>query len=66
MQAIRHGCEAAIAALVADNTLTPGQSLDQATDILWTILSIRNWEQLTSEYGWTQEEYVERTQALAR
>lgn len=66
MQAMRHGCEAAVKALKSDGTLIPDYSLQKATDILWTLLSVRNWEQLTIECGWPQKKYIETTKLLAR
>ncbi len=66
MQAMRQGCEAAIGALHSDNMLLSGHSPDQATDILWAMLSIRNWEQLTIECGWPQDKYIETLKSLAR
>ena len=66
MQDVRQGCEAAIDALNSDNMLSPDHSPDRATDILWTMLSVRNWEQLTIECGWPQERYIETLKSLAR
>ncbi len=66
MQAMRQGCEAAIGALNSEDMLVPDYSPKQATDILWTILSVRNWEQLTIECGWPQERYIETLKSLAR
>jgi len=66
MQDMRQGCEAAIDALNRDNMLSPEHSASQATDILWTMLSVRNWEQLTIECGWPQERYIETLKSLAR
>jgi AcrR family transcriptional regulator len=66
MQDMRQGCEAAIEALKRDKMLSPAHSPRQATDILWTLLSVRNWEQLTLECGWPQERYIERLKSLAR
>ncbi len=66
MQDMREGCEAAIGALNRDNMLSPDHSPDQATDILWTMLSVRNWEQLTIECGWPQERYIGTLKSLAR
>jgi len=65
MQAVRHGCEAAVRALAADGTLRPDLTTDAATDLLWTLLSVRNWEQLTCQAGWSQEDYIERIKDLA-
>ncbi len=66
MQDMREGCEAAIMALDRDNMLSPDHSPDQATDILWTLLSVRNWEQLTIDCGWPQDAYIENLISLAR
>jgi len=66
MQAMRHGCEAAIEALKDDGNLSPDYSPDEATDILWTLLSVRNWEQLTIECGWSQADYIRKMKQLAR
>ena len=66
MQAVRHGCEAAVQALKRDGVLSRDHTPKQATDILWTILSVRNWEQLTIECGWSQRRYVESTKLHAR
>jgi len=66
MQDMREGCEAAIKALHGDNMLSADHSPKQATDILWTMLSVRNWEQLTIECGWPQKKYVKTLKLLAR
>jgi AcrR family transcriptional regulator len=65
MQAVREGCEAAIKALKKDGALSPDHSPKQATDILWTILSVRNWEQLTIDCRWSQSRYIEITKLQA-
>jgi len=59
MQDMREGCEAALVALNAEGTLVGELSVDKATDVLWTMLSVRNWEQLTRECGWSEEQYIE-------
>lgn len=58
MQAVRHGCAAAVAALNADDMLNANLTEDEATDLLWTLLSVRSWEQLRMECGWSQERYI--------
>jgi len=62
---MREGCEAAISALHRDRMLSPDYTPKHATDVLWTILSVRNWEQLTMECSWSQETYVETLKSLA-
>ncbi len=65
MQAVRHGCEAAVRDLNRDGALASGLSPDQATDLLWTLLSVRNWEQLTQDCGWPQKRYIETIKDMA-
>lgn len=65
MQDMREGCAAAIRALAEDGTLPPGTDTDQATDLLWTLLSVRNWENLTQTCGWSQACYVATIRGMA-
>ena len=66
MQAMRHGCEAAIVALERDGKLSDERSREDAVDILWTMLSVRTWEELTIDCGWPQQKYIGMTKALAK
>lgn len=65
MQAMRHGCQAAVDALKRDNVLAPSLDTTQATDVLWTLLSVRNWEQWTIECEWSQKRYIETVKLMA-
>ncbi len=65
MLAVRHGCAAAIHALDRDGQLSAAYTAEQATDMLWMLLSVRSWEQLTQNSKWTQSEYVSHIQSLA-
>ncbi|MCF6197466.1 MAG: TetR/AcrR family transcriptional regulator [Emcibacter sp.] len=58
MRAIRAECEAAVTALCQDGTLSPDFTIERATDTLWMLLSVRNWEQLTQDCGWSQNDYI--------
>ena len=66
MGAVHASCRGIVEALHRDGTLAPEWSLDEATDLLWTMLSIRNWESLTIERGWSTTQYVCRMQELTR
>lgn len=66
MQAVRHGCRAAIKALKKGGDLSPDYSVEQATDVLWMMLSVRNWEQLTVECGWSQKKYIKTIKRMAQ
>ncbi len=65
MQAVRHGCEAAVEALHNDGDLSVHFTKRQATDILWTLLSVESWERLRYECGWSQETYIAETKRMA-
>lgn len=66
MQDMREGCEAAINALKRDGDLAPGMQPSQATDLLWTLLLLPNWEHLTQTCGWSQKQYLQHIRAAAR
>lgn len=65
MAAMRDGCRAAIDALYADGNLAPGWNRQQATDALWTMLLVPNWEALTIDCGWSTKQYVRWMKTLA-
>ena len=58
MVAMRDGCRAAIDALHADGKLARGWTKPRATDALWTMLLVPNWEHLTIECGWSTTQYI--------
>lgn len=66
MDAVRASCREAIDDLRRDGMLAPGWSVEEAVDFMWTMLSVRNWEGLTVECGWSQELYVRRMQELLK
>lgn len=66
MAAVRHGCAAAVDALARDGRLRPERSQEEATDLLWTLLSVRMWEHLTRDCGWPQAAYLAAMKDLAR
>ena len=65
MQAMRQGCLAAVTALEKDGDLTSELDVETATDLLWTLLTVENWEKLRHECGWSQEAYLKRMKSLA-
>jgi AcrR family transcriptional regulator len=66
MGAVRESCRITVEALHRDGMLSPEWSPDEAVDLMWTMLSIRNWEQLTIECGWSTSRYVGRMQKLLK
>jgi AcrR family transcriptional regulator len=65
MRAVREGCAAAVAALETDGDLAPELSAKDATDLLWGLLSVRNWEQWRFGARWSQKKYLAMVQRLA-
>ena len=66
MDAVREGCAAAVDALERDRRLTHVHSRDESIDILWMLLSIRNWEHLIHDRGWSQQDYIDSIREIAR
>jgi AcrR family transcriptional regulator len=66
MSAVHDACGDIIGRLHNDGVLSDGWTIDEAADLLWTMLSIGNWESLTIERGWTVDQYVVRMKDLSR
>ncbi len=66
VQAVRHGCAAAVRAVAQAGRLTPGVGKGEATDLLWTLLSVETWKRLVRGCGWPQARSVKEVKALAR
>ena len=59
MQAMREGCRAAIEMLHSEGKLATEWTSKTATDALWTMLLVSNWESLTRECGWSADQYID-------
>ena len=66
MVSLRKGCRRTVEALEQGSLLSPEWTCDEATDIFWAMLYMRNWEHLTVECGWSPEQYIERMQTLLK
>ena len=66
MLAMRDGCRAAIEALHSDGKLAPEWTPKRATDALWTMLLVPNWENLTGECGWSTRQYIRWMKTVAK
>jgi AcrR family transcriptional regulator len=51
------GCRAIVSRLKAEGSLRPGLAPSIAADLLWTMTSLRMWEDLVLERGWSPEQY---------
>ncbi len=64
MSCIHDFSRATVEALDRDGALAPEWSRSEAIEMLWTILSFHNWEQLTIECGWSTSQYIDWMKAL--
>ena len=58
MEGVRAGCAAVASALDDDGHLTKTVTTDEASDLLFAMLSIRTWEVLCKDRGWSQLRYI--------
>ncbi|MBE8232464.1 MAG: TetR/AcrR family transcriptional regulator [Endozoicomonadaceae bacterium] len=66
MSGLRSVCKQTIDTLIIENNLASKWTNEEATEMFFTILSIHNWEQLTIECKWTNEQYIERIKILLK
>lgn len=66
MSCLRDLCREIIEALDHEGILAPEWSRSEAIEMLWTMLSFHNWEQLTIECGWSTTQYVDWMKTLLK
>ena len=66
MSDVRKSCRKTIQELSSNGLLHDTWTVKSASELLWTMLSISSWEQLTVSCGWSTKQYVERMKTLAR
>jgi AcrR family transcriptional regulator len=66
MRVVQEACRDIVGRLERDGMLAPNWSPGQAGEMLWSLLSIANWENLTLERGWPVDLYVSRMQELTK
>lgn len=59
-----NGCRAIVNRMAKEGTLKPALNPTLAADLLWTLTSLRTWEDLVLERGWTAAEYEKRVTEL--
>jgi AcrR family transcriptional regulator len=66
MAALRQGCGNAVQCLQREGTLAAGWKPVEAAGLIWALLAIAVWENLTITCGWSTEQYIRRMQAVMR
>lgn len=59
MLELRSACLATVEHLHEEGHLRPELTPANASDLLWALLSVRNWELLTQDCGWTETQFVD-------
>jgi AcrR family transcriptional regulator len=54
------GCRAIVTKMEEEGTLRAGLAVEVAAELLWTITSLRTWEDLVLTRGWTPQQYQTR------
>ena len=57
-------CWSILARMHAERSLRQGLDVDSAADVLWTLSSLRMWEDLVVQRGWSSERYRTQVGAL--
>lgn len=58
MESVRSGCRRTIETIEHEGMLSPDWTLEESVDLMWTMLSIENWERLTNDCGWSRQDYI--------
>ena len=65
MAGLRNGpCRYLIERLKQDGRLDPEWNIEAAIDVLWTLISVQNWESLVIARGWTKQQYATRLKRM--
>ena len=54
------GCRGIVRRLATEGNLREGLDPEAAADLLWSLTSLRTWEDLVLERGWTAQQYERR------
>ena len=66
MRVVQEACNDIVGRLQRDGVLAPGWSVEEAGQMLWSLLSISTWENLTLERRWPVSLYVARMKELTK
>jgi AcrR family transcriptional regulator len=66
MATLRDGCRGVIRCLEFDDSLAPQWTPEEAADLLYAMMGIGLWENLTADRDWTPDQYVARLQLALR
>jgi len=66
MTSIKNACQRMVNELHSEGKLSPQLTKKDATNIFWTLLSVRNWEQYTVDCDWSKKQYIKHMTYLVK
>jgi AcrR family transcriptional regulator len=66
MAVLQEGCRTAVECLEREGSLAPGWVPDEAASLMWAMLAVAVWENLTVLRGWSTDQYIRRMQAVMK
>lgn len=66
MEGLKLRCRVTIEVLQSENQLSAEWTVEEAAELLWMLISVRNWEVLRIELGWSNTKYIQHMQTLVR
>jgi AcrR family transcriptional regulator len=66
MEMLREGCRNVIGCLAREQLLAPEWNEDKAAEMLWGMMTVALWENLTIDRGWSQEQFVSHLQIVLK
>jgi AcrR family transcriptional regulator len=66
MAALQEGCRKTVECLKREGSLASGWEPDEAANLMWAMLAVEVWENLTMRRGWSNNQYIRRMQTVMK
>lgn len=66
MKGLKLHCRTTMELLHSENKLSAEWTVEEATELFWMLISVRNWELLRIELDWSNAKYIQHIQTLVR
>lgn len=66
MNGLKSRCRITMEVLQSENKLSAEWTVEEAAELFWMLISVRNWEVLRIELGWSNDKYIQHLQTVVR